>query len=48
VSGARPLVTHEPNDYMALNVVRLANWFAGYPRIRTKPAPFVALFPAAA
>ena len=32
----------------ALNVVRLANWFAGRPRIRTKPTPFVALFPAAA
>jgi len=32
----------------ALNVVRLANWFAGHPRIRTKPTPFVALFLAAA
>ncbi len=32
----------------ALNVVRLANWFAGHPRIRTKPTPFIALFPAAA
>ncbi len=33
---------------VALNVVRLANWFAGCPRIRTKPTPFVALFPVAA
>jgi len=33
---------------VALNVVRLANWFAGHPRIRTKPTPFVALFPVAA
>ncbi len=33
---------------VALNVVRLANWFAGHPRIRTKPTPFVALFLAAA
>jgi len=31
---------------VALNVVRLANWFAKRPRIRTKPIPFVALFPA--
>jgi len=33
---------------VALNVVRLANWFTGCPRIRTKPTPFVALFPVAA
>ena len=33
---------------VALNVVRLAHWFAGHPRIRTKPTPFVALFSAAA
>jgi len=33
---------------VALNVVRLANWFAGRPRICTKPTPFVALFPVAA
>ncbi len=33
---------------VALNVVRLAKWFVGYPRICIKPTPFVALFPAAA
>jgi len=33
---------------VALNVARLANWFAGHPRICTKPTPFVALFSAAA
>ncbi len=33
---------------VALNVVRLAHWFAGHPRSRTKPTPFVALFLAAA
>lgn len=33
---------------VALNMVRLANWFAGRPRLRTKTTPFVALFPAAA
>jgi len=33
---------------VALNVVRLDNWFAKRPRIRTKPTPFVALFSAAA
>jgi len=26
---------------VALNVVRLTNWFADHPRIRTKPTPFV-------
>jgi transposase len=33
---------------VALNMVRLANWLAGRPRIRTKSTPFVALFLAAA
>jgi len=33
---------------VALNVVRLTDWVAGRPRIRTKSTPFVALFFAAA
>lgn len=32
---------------VALNVIRLANWFAKRPLLRAKPAPFVALFAAA-